>query len=68
MCCKVLEGLQCKDLARLLIVLARFAKMTTGSMSSALKVSGESKLESESSPGGSFGGSPPGMPGALEGF
>ena len=68
MCCKVLEGLQHKDLARLLIALARFVKRTTGPASSALEVSGESKSELESSPGGSFGGSPPGMPGAPGGF
>ena len=64
MCYDVSEGLQCEDLARLLIALARFAKITTGSVSSASEVSGESKLELESSPGGSFGGSPLGMPSA----
>ena len=66
--CKVLEGLQHEDLARLLIVLARFVKMTAGLVSSALEVSEESKLESGSSPGGSFGGSPLEIPGAPGGF
>ena len=60
MYCEVSEGLQHENLARLLIALVRFAKMTTGSASSVLEVSGESKSESGSSPGGSFGGSPPG--------
>ena len=68
MCYEVLEGLQCKDSARVLIALARFVKMTTGSASSVLEVSGESKLELGSSPGGSFGEPPPGMPGALGEF
>ena len=68
MCCKVLEGLQRKSLARLLIALARFAKMTAESVSSVSEVSRESKSESGSSPGGSFGGSPPGTPGAPGGF
>ena len=68
MCCKVLEGLQHKDLARLLIALARFVKRTTGPASSALEVSGESKSELESSPGGSFEGSPSAMPSALGEF
>ena len=68
MCCKVLEGLQCEDLARLLIALARFAKTTTGLASSASEVLEESKSELESSPEGSFGGSPPGMPGTPGGF
>ena len=45
-----------------------FAKTTTGSVSSVLEVSRESKLESGSSPGESFEGSPPGMPGAPGGF
>ena len=62
--CEVSEGLQCKDLARLLIALIRFVKTTTGSASSALEVLRESKSELGSSPGGSFGGSPLGMPGA----
>ena len=62
--CEVSEGLRHKDLARLLIALARFAKTTAGSASSASEVSGESKSESGSSPGGSFGGSPLGKPGA----
>ena len=42
--------------------------MTAGSVSSVLEVSGESKLELELSSGGSFGGSPPGMPNAPGGF
>ena len=46
--CKVLEGLKREDFARLLIALARFAKMTAGSVSSASEVSGESKSESGS--------------------
>ena len=58
------EELQCEDLARLLIALARFAKMTAGSASSVSEVLGESKSELGSSPGGSFGGSPPGKPSA----
>ena len=62
--CEVSEGLRREDLARLLIVLARFAKMTAGSVSSASEVLEELKLESGSSPGGSFGGSPPGKPSA----
>ena len=66
--CEVLEGLQCEDLARLLIALARFAKMTVESVSSTLEMLGESKLESGSSLGGSFGGSPLGMPSAPGGF
>ena len=68
MCCKVLEALQCEDLARLLIALARFVKTTTGSISSVLEVLGESKLELGSSPGGSFGGSSPGTPSTPGGF
>ena len=52
-----------EDLAKLLIVLARFAKTIIGSVSSALEVLGEPKLELGSSTGGSFGGSPPEMPG-----
>ena len=68
MCYKVLEGLQHEDLARLLIALAKFAKTTTGSASSALEVSEELKSELGSSPGGSFGGSPLGTPGAPGGF
>ena len=66
--CEVSEGLRHEDLARLLIALARFAKITIGSVSSASEVSGESKSESESSPGGSFGGSPLETPGAPGGF
>ena len=42
--------------------------MTAGLASSVFEVLGESKLESGSSPGGSFGGSPPGMLSAPEGF
>ena len=68
MCCEVSEGLQHEDLARLLIALARFAKMTAGSASSASEVSEELKSELGSSPGGSFGGSPLGAPGAPGGF
>ena len=65
MCCEVLEALQCEDLARLLIALARFVKMTTGSASFVLEVLGESKLELGSSSEGSFGGSPLGISSAL---
>ena len=43
-------------------------KTTAGLVSSASEVLGESKLESGSSPGGSFEGSPPGTPGAPGGF
>ena len=66
--CEVLERLQHEDLARLLIALARLVKTTIGSAPSVLEVSGESKSELESSPGGSFGGSPSVMPSALGGF
>ena len=68
MCCEVSEGLQCEDLARLLIVLARFAKTTAGSASSASEVLEELKSESGSSPEGSFGGSPLETPSAPGGF
>ena len=64
MCCEVSEGLRREDLARLLIALARFARVTTGSASSVSEVSRELKSESGSSPEGSFGGSPPRKPGA----
>ena len=42
--------------------------MTAGLTSSVSEVSGESKLELGSSPGGSFGGSPSETPGTPEGF
>ena len=51
-----------------MIALARFAKVIAGLASSASAVLGESKLESGSSPGGSFEGSPLKMPGAPGGF
>ena len=55
-------------MARLLIALARFTKMSTGSASSALEVLGELKSELKLLSKGSLEGSPPGTSDTLGGF